>query len=226
MFSLDSLFGQKMTKLFDLCLLNILCIITCIPVITIGPSLIALYSVLFAMSRDEEGPVLKMYFRKFKENLKTGMHAGIIYTIMLTVLLFDIRIWEVSQSEAKPMFVTATIILIVFVIMLGCWIFPLMAKFENSVKNMYKNAAIFAFKYFPVSISMGIVLMGYTMLVMEHIFTAGILFFFFGIVILAYPWTFYVRTKFEKYLEERGEGRRPAAEDSGSFLAEQEDEAH
>lgn len=72
MFSLDSLFGRKMTKLFDLCLVNIYCIITCIPVITIGPAMTALYTVLLAMSKDEEGPVTKMYFRAFASNFKKG----------------------------------------------------------------------------------------------------------------------------------------------------------
>ena len=204
MFSLNSLFGRKMTKLFDLCLLNILCLITCIPIITIGPSFTALYTVLLAMSKDEEGPVTKMFFRAFKENFKKSTAAGLIYTAILAILILDIQIWQVSQTETKPLFVTATIILLVLAAMLGCWLFPLMAKFENSVKNMFKNALIFAFKYFPVSASMGIVIIGYTVLVLEYIFSVWFLFMIFGIVLLAYPWTFYVRIRFEKYLDDRG----------------------
>lgn len=205
MFSLDSLFGRKMTKLFDLCLLNIYCIITCIPVITIGPALTALYTVMLAMSKDEEGPVTKMYFKAFASNFKKGAVVGLIYTAILALLIVDIQIWSVSESQYKPMFVTATVILIAIVVMIGCWLFPLMAKFENTVKNMFKNAAIFAFKYFPVSLAMGIVVTGYAVLVMEHIFAVWFLFVAFGIVLLVYPWTFYVRMRFEKYLEEQGE---------------------
>lgn len=208
MFSLDSLFGRKMTKLFDLCLVNIYCIITCIPIITIGPAFTALYTVLLAMSSDEEGPVTKMYFNAFKSNFKTGMVTGLIYTAVLAVLLLDIQIWTASQSQYKPMFVTATVVLIALVVMVGCWLFPLLAKFENTAKNMFKNAGLFAFKYFPVSLSMGIVVMGYAVLVMEYIFSVWFLFVVFGIVLLAYPWAFYVRMRFEKYLEEREKGDR------------------
>lgn len=204
MFSLDSLFGRKMTKLFDLCLVNIYCIITCIPLITIGPAMTALYTVLLAMSKDEEGPVTKMYFRAFAANFKKGMAAGLIYTAVLGLLILDIQIWTTSQSQYKPMFVTATVILIALVVMAGCWLFPLLAKFENTTKNMLKNAVLFAFKYLPVSLSMGIVVTGYAVLVMEHIFSVWFLFIVFGIVLLAYPWTFYVRMRFEKYLEEQG----------------------
>ena len=204
MFSLDSLFGRRMTKLFDLCLVNIYCIITCIPVITIGPAMTALYTVLLAMSKDEEGPVTKMYFRAFASNFKKGIASGLIYTAVLAVLILDIQIWTTSQSQYKPMFVTATMILIALVVMAGCWLFPLLAKFENTTKNMLKNAVLFAFKYLPVSLSMGIVVTGYAVLVMEYIFSVWFLFIVFGVVLLAYPWTFYVRMRFEKYLEEQG----------------------
>ena len=204
MFSLNSFFSRKMTKLFDLCWLNVLCLVTCIPIITIGPSFTALYTVLLAMSKDQEAPVTKMFFRAFKENFKKGLAVGLIYTAIMALLIFDIQIWQVSQTETKPLFVTATVILIVLLAMLGCWLFPLLAKFDNTVKNMFKNAAIFAFKYFPISLAMGIVVVGYVVIVLEWFFNLMIPFLFIGINILAYPWTFYVRSRFDKYLEERG----------------------
>ena len=71
--------------------------------------------------------------------------------------------------------------------MLGCWLFPLLAKFDNTVKNMFKNAAIFAFKYFPISLAMGIVVVGYVVIVLEWFFNLMIPFLFIGINILAYP---------------------------------------
>lgn len=204
MFSLNSLFSRKMTKLFDLCLLNVLCIITSIPIVTMGASLTALYTVLLAMSRDEEGPVTRMYINAFRNNIKKSTVAGMILTVVVAVLIADIEIWNVSQSELKPMFVTATFVLLAFTAMTANWLFPLLAKFDNTVKSMFKNALLFALKYFPVSLSMGIVTIGYTMVLMEYFFTLWMPAIFLGIVILAYPWSFYVRSRFEKYLEDKG----------------------
>ncbi len=144
--------------------------VTCIPIITIGPAFTALYTVLLAMSKDQEAPVTKMFFRAFKENFKKGLAVGLIYTAIMALLISDIQIWQVSQTETKPLFVTATVILIVLLAMLGCWLFPLLAKFDNTVKNMFKNAAIFAFKYFPISLAMGIVVVGYVVIVLEWFF--------------------------------------------------------
>lgn len=202
MFSLNSLFSRKMTKLFDLCLLNVLCIITSLPVITMGASFTALYTVLMAMSKDEEGPVTRMYINVFKSNFKKSSLAGVILLLIVAVLIVDLEIWNASGSEQKPMFVTATFVLLAFVAMAAGWLFPLLAKFENSLKNMYKNAFLFAMKYFPVSLSMGVVTIGYTMLLMEYFFTLWMPALFIGIIILAYPWSFYVRSRFEKYLED------------------------
>lgn len=200
MFQLDSLFNKKLTKLFDLCLLNILFLITSLPVITIGASLSALYAVTLSMSKDQEGPVLKMYFHEWKQNLKKGMIAGLFFLLIFGLLLFDIWVWKNSQSQYRAMFITATLVLIGFVTMIAAWVFPLIAKFENSVKNMFKNAALFSLKYFIVSFSMSVVTIGYLLLVMEYILVAWPFVLLLGAVVLAYPWTFYINCRFEQYL--------------------------
>lgn len=203
MFSLDSLFNRKMTKLFDLCILNILCIITSIPIVTIGVSWTALYTVTLAMSKDEEEPVVRMYFKAFRENLKKGIITGCLLIAGICLFLFDIKSWSASDSQMKVLFLTATFVLLAFWVMVACWIFPLMAKFENSVMKMFKNALLFSLKYFPVSLGMGIVTIGYTVFLMKYIFVLWIPVFFGGIVVLAYPWTFYVGMRFEQYLSDR-----------------------
>lgn len=61
---------------------------------------------------------------------------------------------------------------------------------------------------------MGIVTVGYTLLLMEYFFSVWMLALFLGIILLAYPWSFYVRARFEKYLVERGEFTGAAGEES------------
>lgn len=122
MFSLNSLFGRKMTKLLDLCLLNMLCILTSIPMVTAGVSMTALYTVLMAMTKDEEAPVLKMYFRAFRANFRNSLIAGVLMVAVTAVLILDIEIWTGSASQLKPMYLMATFVLLVFAAMVGCWL--------------------------------------------------------------------------------------------------------
>lgn len=205
MFQSDNLLSRVLTKVFDLCLLNILFLITSLPIFTIGVSLSALYTVTLAMSKNEESPVFKMYFRMWKQNFKKGMIAGLILLGIVALLIFDMWIWWNSRISYRMFFMIATLVLLSLVIMVSNWVFPLIAKFENSVKNMFKNAMIFSMRYAIVSFCMGIVMVGYMALILKYFVVVLPLFFLFGVILLVYPWTLYVNLRFERYLNEQKE---------------------
>ncbi len=205
MFQSDNLLSRVLTKVFDLCLLNILFLITSLPIFTIGVSLSALYTVTLAMSKNEESPVFKMYFRMWKQNFKKGMIAGLILLGIVALLIFDMWIWWNSRISYRMFFMIATLVLLSLVIMVSNWVFPLIAKFENSVKNMFKNAMIFSMRYAIVSFCMGIVIVGYGALILKYLVVLLPLFFLFGVILLVYPWTLYVNLRFERYLNEQKE---------------------
>ena len=205
MFQSDKLLSRVLSKVFDLCLLNILFLITSLPIFTIGVSLSALYTVTLAMSKNEESPVFKMYFRMWKQNFKKGMIAGLILLGIVALLIFDMWIWWNSRISYRMFFMIATLVLLSLVIMVSNWVFPLIAKFENSVKNMFKNAMIFSMRYAIVSFCMGIVMVGYGALILKYLVVLLPLFFLFGVILLVYPWTLYVNLRFERYLNEQKE---------------------
>ncbi|HIR89158.1 MAG TPA: DUF624 domain-containing protein [Candidatus Fimimorpha faecalis] len=205
MFQSDNLLSRVLTKVFDLCLLNILFLITSLPIFTIGVSLSALYTVTLAMSKNEESPVFKMYFRMWKQNFKKGMIAGLVLLGIVALLIFDMWIWWNSRISYRMFFMIATLVLLSLVIMVSNWVFPLTAKFENSVKNMFKNAMIFSMRYAIVSFCMGIVMVGYMALILKYFVVVLPLFFLFGVILLVYPWTLYVNLRFERYLNEQKE---------------------
>ena len=66
-----------MNRIGDIVFLNVVFLITCIPVVTIGNSLIALYCVSLKMAKGEEGYVVRGYFKAFKDNFKKGIIVGI-----------------------------------------------------------------------------------------------------------------------------------------------------
>ena len=52
-FSLDSKFSQIMGRVFDLMMLNIIFLIMCIPIVTIGANFTAMYYVTLKMIKNE-----------------------------------------------------------------------------------------------------------------------------------------------------------------------------
>ena len=53
-FSMDNKFFTFMNKVADLCILNIICLVCCIPIVTAGASITAMYYVTLKMVRNEE----------------------------------------------------------------------------------------------------------------------------------------------------------------------------
>ena len=82
LFNYDNPVWRFIGKLGDLIILNILWMITSIPIVTIGASITALYYVTLKLVRDEDGYTIKSFFKSFKENFK---QSTIIWLIMLVI---------------------------------------------------------------------------------------------------------------------------------------------
>ena len=59
-----------LNKMADLILLNLIFLLCCIPVVTIGPAITALYAVSLRSVRYGDGYVIQTFFRSFKQNFK------------------------------------------------------------------------------------------------------------------------------------------------------------
>ena len=76
----DNVVMRAIGKIGDLICLNVLWLICCIPVITIGASTTALYTVMLRLVRNEEGYIFRGFFKAFKLNFK---QSTIIWIILL-----------------------------------------------------------------------------------------------------------------------------------------------
>ena len=170
-------FLQFVTKIVYSVWLNILWFVCCLPVVTIGPSTTALFYACQKMARDEEGYVTRAFFRSFRENLKQGMVIGLIMTASGGVLIFDafvlMRLYKTSPFWAivTACFIVACIAwLIVFM-----WVFPLLAHFDNTTINMFKNAIMLGMRFLVCTALMAAVYIIMALLII-HVMTPLIIF--------------------------------------------------
>ena len=84
-FEIDSLASKFLTSVCNLILVNILFIITCIPIITIGASICGLYKVLFEILNKEEVGVFSDYLKEFK---RCFGKATVVWIPMVVITLF------------------------------------------------------------------------------------------------------------------------------------------
>ena len=140
-FSLDSPFVQFMNRVADIMWLNILFIICCIPVITIGASVTAMYYVTLKMVRNEESYITKSFFKSFKLNFGQATVIWLILVVAGGLLAFDYAIMtgrfgvSIENSTLASAMQVLLIVVFIFYIFTATFVFPVLSKFYNSVKN-------------------------------------------------------------------------------------------
>ncbi len=150
LFRMDSPLMRFLTKIADLMVLNILFCVTSIPLITIGASLTALYSVTLKMVRDEEGSVSRSYFRSFRQNFRQATLLWLGVLVVLALLVLDIRVLNgMAEGTAPGLLRVGVEILALLGIMVLQYLLPSLARFEASLADTLKNACMMALAHLP-----------------------------------------------------------------------------
>lgn len=157
LFAVDGKMYQFMGKLADLVLLNLAWVLCSLPVITAGASTAAFYSVLLKMAGNEESYVLRSFFHAFRENLK---QASVVLGILLAVsvvLGFDFYFCvRVKDRTGSALFILFCVIAL-FLYLTSCYLFPVIAFFQNSTKKVFKNSFLLALAHFPYTLLIAVI---------------------------------------------------------------------
>lgn len=149
-FNPDSPLMRFLTKLADLMILNLLFLLSCIPVVTIGAAWTAMYYVTLKMVRDEEDSIVRGFFRAFRRNWKQATILWLMVLGLGAVIVLDIRFLNaMGDSSTAATMKTAVEILGVLGLMVLQYLFPGLARFEASTGNTLKNACLLAVGNLP-----------------------------------------------------------------------------
>ena len=139
LFHPDSRLMKLLTLVGQLMLLNIVWLICCIPVLTVGPSTTAMYVILRRLLRKEGPSILPDFFRAFRDNFKKSFLLNLILLIPMAMVVSLLYLTQ-SRSLAAAGFNLFAWIAIVVITMVWSYVWPLNAWFENSLGQTLKNA--------------------------------------------------------------------------------------
>lgn len=141
-----------MSLIGDIMLLNILFIITSIPIVTAGVSLTALYASLKKRIHGHESYASKDYFKYWKENLKNSL---IIWCILLPCLLAMVLFTSYIANNLENL-AAVCIYFLFFLILLFIlsYVFPLQATFVNSPLRILLNSLLTALSHLPYTLAL------------------------------------------------------------------------
>ena len=215
-FNMDNGFFQVLSRIADLMILNIIFLITCIPIVTIGAAWTALYYVTLKMIRNEESYIVRSYFKSFKENFKQSTIMWLIALVLLVLLFFDYRIVNVMDGTIRQAMLIGLTVVALFLAMILTYLFPLQSKFYNTIKNTTKNALLMSIRHLPQTVIMLVITVAAVLITFFNNWTIsyGLLFWIllgFATIALANSW-FLVRI-FDKYIPKDEEEETPAPDE-------------
>ncbi|MGN1193697.1 MAG: YesL family protein [Dorea sp.] len=200
-FNINSPVFQFIGTLADFITLNFLFLISCIPVITIGPALSALYYVTMQQAREEQGYFIRPYLAAFKTNLRSGIMMTLLYLAAGAILGFNLIFWLQLKTIAGNIALVVIILCLVLYVFSLFYVFALNARFENSIRQTIKNSLLIALSNpIPTILILLIYIIAGTLAYVSQTFRIFLLIF--GFAFVAYCTSYPIIKVFKKYESE------------------------
>ena len=215
-FNPDNPIMEFIAKIFDLILLNLIFIFSCVPIITIGASTSALSYVTLKMVRNEEAYIVRSFFKSFKDNFKQATIINLIMIAVGAILYLDLNVAKNMPGSAGQIFHVIFMAFVIIYYVLFLYVYPILARFYNTIRNTIKNALFMAIRHLPYTVVM--VLIGLCPLLLLFIdsyqiqSTLFVLFLVMGFGVIAYCNSFFLVKIFDHYMskeeneEQKSEG--------------------
>lgn len=154
-FGFDGSFIHVFDKIFDVLVLGILWIICSLPIITIGASTTALYYAMVKCVKNNNGYITREFFHSFRLNLRSATLIWVIFAGVSFVLHLNIGIlMEKTNGYIGLFFICLYTIASVYVLMMGCYAFPAVSRFDMESGWIIKLSLYMVVKYFGTTLAM------------------------------------------------------------------------
>lgn len=146
---------RSLSALGDLIVVNGLFLLCSLPVVTIGPAFCAVSKVLYDLSEYRCNSVSKAFFAAFKTNFKAAFVAWC--GALLCFALLAVHLFMAFSAEAgmlQTILLCMCVLVLFFLLASLAWLFPLMARYENTLFQHLKNAVLLSLGRFPRTVVM------------------------------------------------------------------------
>lgn len=173
----DSKFWHFATLVADFILLNLLFIVLCIPVVTIGPAISALIYTTLKLSEDENRTLIKPFWNEFKRDITKKMVLWIVYLVLIAAMVYMAQFyWNFANNNVDllriigfMLFILSVLILVVTIVasIIGL---AMTTKYFSPIKRLIKNSYLL------------IIVMPFQSLIMASAFVVATIFFIYQTV--------------------------------------------
>lgn len=203
-FSYDNPVWRFVLRVGQIWWLNMLWLLTSLPVITVGASTTALIYSSMKLRKDDGYPTSN-FFRSFRLNFVQSTVIWVLYALVGGILGWSLIFWnQTDRSELKVPWALVIALAIPWLCSL-LYVFAVQSKFVNTVKNTIHYAVILSVKHFKYTIQMVLVLGAVLYFNVTGIIWVNFLTFTIGVGLMIYLFSVYYDTIFERYISDAPE---------------------
>lgn len=129
----------------DLMALNILWFVCSLPIITIGPSTNALFTVTLKLTEGQPVSVLKTFFKAFKENFKQSLIVGAFSIFSIITIYCDVNYILAVEGVIQKLYIVIACIALAILLTTITYLNGLIARYNNTLKEHIINTFKLAF---------------------------------------------------------------------------------
>lgn len=191
-------FFNAMGKIGDLILLNVIFILSCVPVVTIGAALSALHISTDKISRNIESHVMRDFFLAFRENFKNSTVMWLILAAAGSLIYASARY---IASGSGVLYIPFIFVLTLYIFIL-IYAFALQAEFVNTAPRILLNSLLTAVSNLPQTILLVLVIClpaCVTFMLPEIIYATFMYWVLIGFSLSAFIADFIYRAVFKRY---------------------------
>lgn len=142
-------FDILVRKFWRIMKLNLIFLLFCIPIVTIGPAIAGVTKVLRNFTLEKHADVWGDFFGSFKKNFKNSIIVGIADTLIATSLVTSSIVYpQIAENSDNNLFMAIygiTIAVGIVVMMMNFYIFPMIVSTDLSLKDIVKNSFALTF---------------------------------------------------------------------------------
>lgn len=122
--------------------LNLLFLVCCLPIVTIGPALKGLTSVTMNMVRNKPVRIVRDFFQEFKNNFISSIGLGLIINFIFVLLTLSIQFYVSKSILIYGVFAGILVCLFIYLIIVYMYLLNETVYLDLTFKDMFKNALL------------------------------------------------------------------------------------
>ncbi len=150
LFNPDSKFSQFVYTLLDYIKLGLVFLLFSIPGFTAGAAAAAVMTVGMRIERKEAPTIFRPFWQAFKDNFRQGTMLTLLFMLVIGFLAADWYIlMQMEGTLLTRLLCAAVFVLALLTVSLMFWVFPTLARFQLTNRQIIHNAVIHMLARFP-----------------------------------------------------------------------------